>query len=168
MNKDLAIKIKRWKEFEQKLRFQTGKEYAKNNKTGIYNDLVYMIDAINNFRIKEIIRTFGYPTQKLIGKSGMKDFWLLIQHQDEDSALQRECLTNCDFAPIEKAYLTDRILLAEGKKQKFGTQFITKNNKRVFSPLENKRKVNTLRKSVGLETLEKYLEKANNQFNKDR
>ncbi len=166
MNKDLAIKIKKWKEFEQKLRFQAGKEYVKNNQTGIHNDLVYMIDAINNIRIKKIIRKFGYPTQKLIGKSGVKDFWLLIQHQDEDLALQQECLANCNFAPIEKAYLTDRILLAEGKKQKFGTQFMIKHNKRAFRPLENKMKVNTLRKSIGLETLEKYLEKANKLIKK--
>src|SRR3989344_5622418 len=105
MNKDLAIKIKKWKEFEQKLRFQAGKEYAKNNKTGIYNYLVYIIDAINNFRIKEIIR-------------------------------------------------------------KFGTQFMTKNGKRIPCPIENKREVNVLRKSVGLETLEKYLEKANKLIKK--
>lgn len=166
MNKSLVNKIRKWKDFEQKLRFQAGREFTKTNKLGIYNDLVYIIDSINNLRIKEIISKHGYPTRKLLGTVGMKNFWLLIQHQDEDLDLQLECLANSDFAPVEKAYLTDRVLLAQGKKQKYGTQFTTKKGKRVSQPIDKKSNVNAIRKSVGLESLEKYLEKANSLLKK--
>src|SRR3989344_9126218 len=64
MNKNLANNIKRWKEFEQKLRFQAGKDFAKNHKTGVYNYMVYLIDAINNLRIKEIIKECGFPPER--------------------------------------------------------------------------------------------------------
>ena len=160
MNKNLANNIKRWKEFEQKLRFQAGKDFAKNHKTGVYNYMVYLIDAINNLRIKEIIKECGYPTQKLLGKTGLKDFWLLVQHQDEDLKLQQECLANCAFAPVEKAYLMDRVLLAEGKKQLYATQFVIKDGRRVLRPLKNIKNVNKLRKLAGMESLESYLKKA--------
>ena len=123
MNKQLINKIKNWKEFEQKLRFRAGKEQKKSKEIGVFNYLVYLIDAVNNFRIKELIKNFGYPTSKLIGKVGMQDFWLLIQHQDEDIELQKRCLKHCNFDKNEMEHLTDRILIKENKKQKFNTQF---------------------------------------------
>ncbi len=152
-------KIKRWKKFEQKLRFKAMEESGGANERGIYDELVYLVDAINNFRIKEIIGEHGYPTHKLLGKQGMKDFWLLVQHQDEDLELQQSCLSNCDFASIERAYLTDRILLAEGKKQIYGTQFTRKNKKLVLRPVRNRKDIDKLRKKAGLETLAEYTKK---------
>ena len=124
---------------------------------GPLNYLIYVIDAIHRLRILELVGEYGYPTQRLVGKEGMKKFWLLIQHQDMDQKLQRECLKRCDFAPPEKAYLTDRILVNGGKSQRYGTQFYLNEEKRhVPRPIENAARVDERRKKAGLSTLKEY------------
>ena len=63
---------------------------------------------------------------------------------------------NIDKANI--AYLTDRILVAEKKKQIFGTQFyINKKNKLIPRPIKNKKAINQRRKEYNLEPIEKYI-----------
>lgn len=130
---------------DQDLRLQ-----AKPGKE-LINYMIYAIDAVHNYRIKDIIKNYGYPTQKMIGAKGMSDFWLLIQHQDYDLKLQEECSKNCDFSPENKAYLVDRILVNNGLKQRYGTQ--------LNQPIEDQKNVDERRKSVGLESLAQYLAK---------
>ena len=66
----------------------------------------------------------------MVGGDGEHAAWLLAQHADSDPEFQRICLdlvtqaVACGEAlPTELAYLTDRVLLAEGKPQEYGTQF---------------------------------------------
>ena len=54
---------------------------------------------------------------------------LLVQHMDADPAFQRHCLelmtaaaARGDVTQANIAYLTDRVLLAEGQPQDYGTQ----------------------------------------------
>lgn len=118
-------------------------------KLTLKNYFVYLVDMVNNDLIKNIIKTSGYPTKESVGKEGMKAFWLLIQHQDKDVKLQKKCLEICDFELTEKAFLIDRVLLNQGKKQIYGTQFV--------GEIENKENVDKRRAEMGLEPLEEYL-----------
>lgn len=179
INKKLALQIKEMFDIDQDLRIQgamnvkltqplitlceENKKTKKKSKLGLglVNFMVYMLDAVHNYRILKIIKECGYPTKKLIGKKAMFYFWVLIQHQDFDSRLQKMCLENCDFEPKEKAHLTDRILINQGKKQKFGTQFIRKENKLVPRPIIDKRNVNKRRKEYNLDTLEENIKRMN-------
>lgn len=141
MNKELKKKILELRDVDQEARFA-----CKPDKITFENYRVFLIDMANNDFIKnKIIKSYGYPTQDLIGKEGMKAFWLLIQHQDRDIELQKECLENCDFEPKEKALLTDRILYNQGKKLKYGT----------LSVGESVKDVDKNRKEIGLEPLDK-------------
>jgi len=54
------------------------------------------------------------------------------------------------------AYLTDRILVEEGKPQVYGTQFVDKGDHLELRRLENRKDLNNLRAKVGLETIEEY------------
>ncbi|MEW5805561.1 MAG: DUF6624 domain-containing protein [Patescibacteria group bacterium] len=142
---------------------QSARKNALNKKVEdqiFYNHLVYLIDFTNGQRIKDLIQRFGYPTQETVGKQSMKNFWLLIQHQDFNLDLQQDCLDNCDFEPRNKAYLTDRVLINLGKKQLYGTQF-HKNEKGelVPQPIENEINVDKRRREMGLESLAEYAEK---------
>jgi len=121
--------------------------------------VVYAIDGVHNWRIHKLIEEYGYPTQKLIGKGGMRDFWLLVQHQDFDIELQKACLKNCDFEPREKAYLTDRTLVNTGEKQLYGTQFY-RDKKGVLAPrpIKDKKNLDKRRKEVGLKPFQEYVE----------
>jgi len=142
---------------DQALRFkaQNAKKTAKSGP-GIFNYMTYLADGLHNYKIKELIHAYGYPSEKMVGKEGMHKFWLLIQHQDQDLSLQKQCLKKCAFSPLDAAYLEDRILLGEGKKQIYGTQFTRKsgrNSRLVLRPIEDAKNLNKRRKKVGLEPL---------------
>ena len=139
---------------------QSARKNALDNKTKgqtFYNHIVYLIDFVNGERIKSLIKKYGYPKKSIIGEKTMRNFWLLIQHQDFSPELQKNCLKNCDFEPRNKAYLTDRVLVNSGKKQLYGTQFY-KNEKGeiVPHPIQNEKNVDKKRKQVGLESLSRY------------
>src|SRR5437899_689479 len=50
------------------------------------------IDHEHGQRIKEIVQQYGWPRVSLIGHAAADAIWLLVQHQDEDVAFQKECL----------------------------------------------------------------------------
>lgn len=183
INKKLATEIKLMFDIDQDIRFQGSmnkkltdplrdlvdkKENSKktNLNFGLANFLVYSIDAANSYRIEKIIKSFGYPTSKLIGKKGMYYFHLLIQHQDFDLDLQKKCLKNCDFEQKSKAYLTDRVLINSGKKQLYGTQYMMnkKNDGMIPQPIQDPKNVEKRRKEVGLSSMKDELKIINDRF----
>lgn len=128
------------KEIDQDLRKQ-----ATSGRNPI-NYLIYAIDFVHGERLKELIDTHGYPSRSQIGEEGMEAFWLIVQHQNYNVALQKRCLENCDFEPKHTALLTDRVLINSGKSQKYGTQ--------LNQPVEDVEKINENRKELGLEPIE--------------
>jgi len=88
------------------------------------------IDGMNRSRLKEIIVEHGFPTTELVGKDAMHGVFLIIQHSDGDKEWQKEQLRNIeravkrgDMDGQNYAYLYDRIKIAGGEKQLYGTQF---------------------------------------------
>lgn len=86
-------------------------------------------DARNLERLR-IILAPGFPTPQQVGYDGVGAAWLLVQHADGDTALQRRMLEALSADPDrygvrqdQLALLTDRVLLHEGHKQRYGTQF---------------------------------------------
>ena len=156
MNKLLAKKLKTMANLDQAMR-------KKAVKTGHW-DLT--IDKKNTRLLKKIIDQFGWPTISLVGKKASFYAWLIAQHSDHDVRFQKKVLKlieniyseNKDIDPKNIAFLTDRILVANDKKQIFGTQFFT--NKRgsfVPRPIQNKKKMILLREKYGLPSFDKYL-----------
>ena len=70
----------------------------------------------------------GWLGKTLVGEDGAHHAWLLVQHADFDKDFQSSCLKLMSAQPkgevsgVDIAYLTDRILVANGKPQKYGTQ----------------------------------------------
>lgn len=128
------------------------------------------IDVENTVRLKQIVAQYGWPTVELVGKKASYNAWLLAQHADKDRAFQRQVLdlmraarkSNPDSIESKNiAYLTDRLLVAEGKEQEFGTQFyITDEEKLVPSPIRDRENVNKRREEYGLYPIERDLEDA--------
>ncbi len=145
MNDHVAKIIKEMAKIDQSVRFRAKEEIKKSDELTSYNYLVYTVDAVHQFRLRKLIEIYGYPKKRFLGEDGLKSFWLLIQHQDFDLDLQKKCLKYCDFGPEEKAHLTDRVLITEGKEQKYGTQ--------LNQPITNLDKVNKSRASIGLKLM---------------
>ncbi|MCL5774090.1 MAG: hypothetical protein M1536_06890 [Firmicutes bacterium] len=121
------------------------------------------IDSKNLKRMKEIIKRFGWPGESLVGKDGADAAWLLVQHADKDIKFQKQCLVlikeavrKGEASKENLAYLTDRILVAERKKQIYGTQAQIIEGRVVFYPIEDEANIDARRKEIGLPTLEEY------------
>jgi hypothetical protein len=128
------------------------------------------IDAANTKWLAGILKQHGWPSNSLVGKDGANAAWLLIQHADADTKFQRRCLDlmaklpKDEVAPQNLAYLTDRVLLAEGQKQRYGTQFAHINGKLQPKPIEDEANVDARRAEVGLPPLAEYAKVLETQF----
>lgn len=126
--------------------------------------IMKQVDAQNALRAMAIIDTNGWLGKEDIGEVANETLFLCIQHVDHK-------IIQSKYLPILKqatengcaegwhyAFLTDRILLNNGEKQKFGTQTINVNGKFSFIvPLQEPDKVDAYRKELGLEPLNDYL-----------
>jgi hypothetical protein len=62
----------------------------------------------------------------------------------------------------DRAVLIDKLLILEGKSQRYGTQFVMKNGKPEILSLEDAEHVNERRASLGLNSLEDYMRRISN------
>jgi hypothetical protein len=88
------------------------------------------VDTDNTAWLKQIIAEHGWPGAALVGEQGADEAWLLAQHADLDPVFQRRALELLkhavvagDASPRHLAYLTDRVLVAAGEPQIYGTQY---------------------------------------------
>lgn len=167
INKQLQKKILKMAKNDQDARNKFIKD-PHNKKLG---KILYRIDNKNTKEAKNIIIKYGWPTFDLIGKKASNDFWLLVQHADRDINFQKKCLQLLNEAvkrkqavPKNFAFLEDRVLSAEGKKQKFGTQFIFKNRKLVHKPIQDAKNVDKRRLKYGLNTLKERTDEINKEY----
>lgn len=126
---------------------------------------IMLIDWDNTTWMIQVIEKHGWPGRAMVGRNGAQAAFLLVQHADRDPAFQRRCLDllteayeKGDASADQVAYLTDRVLLAEGKPQVYGTQFETLNGKLQPRPIENETEVDQRRAAMGLEPLAVYAE----------
>jgi hypothetical protein len=151
----------KWLESMNKMRERD----PKNPALGTLAEIKKMqeIDRRNTAWLKGIINKHGWPGKTLVGEDGANAAWLLVQHADLDRPFQKRCLTLLTVAvkkgeatAQEQAYLTDRLLVAEGKKQKYGTQFRTVGGKTEPNPIEDEANVDKRRKELGLPSMAEY------------
>jgi hypothetical protein len=122
------------------------------------------LDREHTERMREVIDLHGWPGRSVGGKAGSQAAWLLVQHADHDPEFQRRCLGLVEEAagrgeadPRHLAFLTDRVLIHEGRPQRFGTQVRMEEGRLVPIPIEDPEDVDERRRSVGLGPIEDYL-----------
>lgn len=128
------------------------------------------LDKDHTKEIKGVVNKHGWPTVDMVGKRASWGAWLLVQHADHDIKFQKKCLELMILAfekdrksivPFCIASLTDRVLVNEGKKQLFGTQFdVDKEGNLAPSPIKDIDDIDKRRKKYGLGPYEKELEEA--------
>jgi hypothetical protein len=131
------------------------------------------VDRKNLACMKDIVDRVGWPGKTLVGATGSQAAWLLVQHADSDLAFQKRCLALI-FAAVEKgearpehlAYLTDRVRMAEKKKQVYGTQFHEVNGRQEPWPIENESDLRHRRKEVGLPPMAEYRKAIDEMYNR--
>ncbi len=122
------------------------------------------VDAANLPWLKDVIARIGWPGRSVVGDDGAEAAWLLAQHADRDRAFQRQCLdlltAAADLGEASQknvAYLTDRVLVADGEPQEYGTQITTRRGKWEPLPLRDPQTVDERRAAVSLGPLADYV-----------
>ncbi len=127
-------------------------------------ELVTSVDADNLAWLKNVVAEAGWPGQSMVGEDGAHAAWLLAQHADRDPAFQRKCLglmteaaDRGEASRAELAYLTDRVLLAEGQPQEYGTQMTGRKEGWVPRRLRDPEHVDERRAAMSLGTMAEYI-----------
>ncbi|MBX3094213.1 MAG: hypothetical protein KF680_06720 [Cryobacterium sp.] len=117
-------------------------------------------------RLSEIIAEFGWPTIVLVGKDGEDAAWAIAQHSDLDPHFQdfalawlRAAAEAGEASLGNLAYLEDRVLVARGEPQLWGTQIRCGEDGPVpATPIAEEATVDERRTRAGLDPLAVYLD----------
>ena len=121
------------------------------------------IDARNKELITAMIDQYGWPGKSLVGATGSLTAFLVIQHSDLATQLKylplmREAAAKGELAKSSLALVEDRVLVGQGKPQRYGSQLRTNKDtgKTEFFPIEDEAHVDERRASVNLGKLAEY------------
>lgn len=123
-------------------------------------------DHLNQKSLDSLLAKYGWlGTNEVGGKANMAQF-LVIQHADiriQEKALPmlRKSVSMGQSNPKHLATLEDRILVKNEGIQKYGTQFLwnDRTQRNELFPLQNYVKIDSIRGTVGLDSLHAYLKK---------
>jgi Arc/MetJ-type ribon-helix-helix transcriptional regulator len=91
---------------------------------------IFQADQDNSSRLRELVEAGEFPTPQQVGRDGIRAIWLIAAHSDRDPVLQGKLLAlleplarSGDLVPQDFALLSDRVSIARGEPQRYGTQF---------------------------------------------
>ena len=123
-------------------------------------------DSLNCARITQILDQRGWLGPDEVGADASKAFYLVIQHaplpvQEQYFPTMQQAVKAGKAAPADLAYLEDRILMRQGKPQRYGSQIRADKDTGawVLHPVEDPEHLDARRASVGLGPIAEYLER---------
>ncbi len=133
----------------------------KDQKNETLKKEVAAIDARNVARLREILKTFGWPGKALAGTDGAGAAWTVAQHGgqvflQQTVPLMRAAAEHGDLDWSLVASSIDRVLLGAGRQQLYGTQFDTEGDKCAPKNVEQPEHLDERRKAVGLGPISEY------------
>jgi hypothetical protein len=108
-----------------------------------------------------ILERFGLPTRSMVGPAGSDAAMLIVQHnwplQEHVLALAQAAPPG-QISPEKLGMLEDRVLVHQGKPQRFGTQF-TLSSDGVFrlAPVSDTARLDARRSAAGMPPLRQYV-----------
>lgn len=135
---------------------------------------VEKIDNKNTEELKKIISKIGWPTISKVGGKAAHASWLLAQHTRDDK-FREKCLelmkeNSDDVSRKDIAFLEDRVCLKKYGYQVYGTQVKTETQRgklvTELLPVKDPGKLKTLRKSMGLDSIEDQIKRCEKIFSK--
>ncbi len=137
---------------------------AAGGKDEAANAGLARVDVENLSWLKDKLAKQGFPTLDAVGKQGVFDAWLLVQHADRDPSFQASVLKTLEsrlaaggVRKADIAMLTDRVLRAQGKPQRYATQFMpVKDGSLVMQPTDDLAHIDERRAAMDLMPLPVY------------
>ncbi|HYG05392.1 MAG TPA: DUF6624 domain-containing protein [Stenotrophomonas sp.] len=123
------------------------------------------VDQQNHAQLQRIFDEIGFPDVAAVGRAGVSTVFLLVQHADDDPALQKRALVlakplvdSRQMARQQYALLTDRVLRGEGKPQRYGTQTSLVGGKVQLQEAEDPSHLDERRAQMALGPVSEYIE----------
>ncbi len=142
---------------------------VKNDPSGeaVHEYMRTVVDPACVERIYYILDNYGWLGEEAVGSEANETLFLGIQHVDDVKVqatympMLRQAVQEGKADGWHLAFLTDRILMNQGRKQIYGTQKVLSSvpGRSYIIPLEYPEKVDELRHEVGLQSLGEDLEK---------
>jgi hypothetical protein len=119
-------------------------------------------------RLESIVESRGrWPGRSLVGQRGAQAAFLVAQHADFDPELQAFFLKHLERAveqgeasPRNYAYLVDRVRIAKGKKQLYGTQLVVEEGRvEPKGSIVRRNELDRRRQRMGLAPFDEYLKR---------
>jgi hypothetical protein len=136
-----------------------------------FNDLwdsIVKIDSLNLIIVTDIIDTKGWLGKSVIGEKGNKTLWLVIQHsnietQEKYLPIMKQAVLLGNAEAKDMALLEDRLLLAKGEKQIYGSQLMRDNatGELFVQPIYDPDNVDKRRLEIGLDSMSVNLRRWN-------
>jgi tetratricopeptide (TPR) repeat protein len=164
--KDIALQLLEMKVKDQAYYFYTEYKYSGNLDSIMYYwKIKAKLNQQNLILLDKIINKIGYPKESDVGYGVNSAAFLIIQHCGDLTTMKKykllleECVQFQECEKSDLALLTDRILIAEGKAQIYGTQLTTdRNTGEIYLQFcEDFENINIRRAKMGLQPIEEYL-----------
>lgn len=148
--------------------------WLKNPNDEELRDAVLRVDQENTEWLRGWLDDgHGWPRLSEVGAEAARAAFLLAQHS-ADKAFQRRCLDlmtplvqEKEVEPMDWAYLLDRVRLAEGQKQVYGSQILQNPDGTLsVAPLEDPDQVDARRAQLGMPPLAEYLKLVEDMYQK--
>jgi len=157
MDQALRAELIRMDEYDQAVRAEIE---ADGSLFDGYHPRMAAVHDANAARLLEIIMTYGWPTERLVGADGAQAAHRIAQHSINHPEFMRECRRLLDEASTKGevprwqfAYIDDRIRVYEGLPQRYGTQWREGPDGLEPHPLEDADQVDEWRSALGLPLL---------------
>ena len=141
----------------------TDEDQEVRTRTSLSPTEVAAVDRRHRPEIDRIHEQHGWLKASVAGKDASHMFWLLVQHQDAE--LQRRLLPEMERAVREReasradyALLYDRVMVGEGKLQRWGSQTKCIDGKAVLDPVEDPASLDDRRRALFMQPVEQYLD----------
>lgn len=146
----------------QQLQSMADQDKAAREKASIDERETDELSAEARPLLERIFARYGWPKFSTFDVSACDNFSLLVQHEPSD--LQEKMLPAMagavsagEASKLYYAYLFDRVQIAEGKSQHWGTQASCENGHAVLSQVDDMARIDERRKEVGLGPLTESL-----------
>jgi hypothetical protein len=146
-----------------------------NTSKEVLHDLkVGPVMTDNTAWLKQVVASKGWPSISMVGEDGASAAFLIVQHADADPEFQAQVLplmeaavTKQEASPALFAMLTDRVLRAQGKPQRYGTQFdINDDGPMSIQPTEDEASLDERRLKMGLLPIAEYKQVLSETYHK--
>jgi hypothetical protein len=127
---------------------------------------IWIADSLNQIKVVRVLDERGWLGPDVVGPTGNSALFLVIQHADTATQekylpMMRDAVKRGNAKGNHLALLEDRVLLRNGKPQRYGSQIGRNMDTGTYylSPLEDPDHVDERRASVGLGPLSDYLKR---------